>query len=142
MSKFVIKQNMNNNENNNNWSGNNNLVLNNGRTLLRQADENSVEIEIEQEPKFDDPDAQMPNLGLTEKQAASIAAFLAGSKDKESGGGPIRDLRSFVGDRLPDPPRQPHLVYFFAVGLLVGGVGIAVCSFTFVKLRGKQNRAS
>ena len=93
-----------------------------------------------QEPRFDDPGAQMPNLGLSKEHAASIAAFLAGLEVTADNDGPIEDLRSFVGDRLPNPPRQQHLIYFFAVGLLLSGLALTVGYFAFNKLRSRRNR--
>ncbi len=47
------------------------------------------------EPKFDDPDAQMPNLGLSEPEAEAIAVFLAGRTDSLV----ERGLRAVFGTR-------------------------------------------
>jgi hypothetical protein len=38
------------------------------------------------EPKFDDPNAQMPNLGVTSEQATIIADFLAQDPSPEEAG--------------------------------------------------------
>ena len=94
-----------------------------------------------QEPRFDDPDAQMPKLNMPVEQAVIIAAFLTGAGETEESRGPIQKIRSFVGDRLPEPPRQKHLVYFFAVGLLIGGAVAALAYWVYIKLRNRRNQA-
>lgn len=88
-----------------------------------------------QEPRFDDPDAQMPKLGVSQEQAAIISSFLAGIEEDRERKGVVQRIRSFVGDRLPDPPRQKHLVYFFASGLLLGGLAAGAAFWAYVRLR-------
>ena len=92
-----------------------------------------------QEPRFDDPDATMPNLGLTRDQAASIAAYLVGV-DESGGRGFFGSIRSFLGDRLPEPARQQHLVYFFAGGLLIGGAAVGASVWGYAKLQQRRSR--
>ena len=82
------------------------------------------------EPRFDNPDAQMPNLGLSEEEAAAIAAFLAGGEADSTG---------FIGnikeDLFPSPARRRHLLYFFIVGFGLGGVAFAGSYFLILRLR-------
>jgi len=91
-----------------------------------------------QEPRFDDPNAVMPNLGLTQEQAARIADFLVGVDEGDNGIGFFSSIRSFIGNRLPDPTRQKHLVYFFAVGLLIGGSAIGTALWGYAKLPARR----
>ena len=101
-----------------------------GQQIVRTWIENRI-----QEPRFDDPEAIMPNLGISQEQAASIAAFLVGVDDSDNGRGFFGSIRSFVGDRLPEPTRQKHLVYFFTVGLLIGGLVIGAGFWGYAKLQ-------
>jgi hypothetical protein len=94
-----------------------------------------------QEPRFDDPDAIMPNLGISQEQAASIAGFLVGVDDSINGKGFFGSIRSFAGDRLPEPTRRKHLVYFFAVGLLIGGLAIGAGCLGYAKLQEVRSRS-
>ena len=94
-----------------------------------------IEYQI-QEPKFDDPDAVMPNLAVSKQESALIADFLltpVGSK------GFIRQLVERGGDLLPHP-RKRHLVSFFAGGFILGGLAFAL---SYAVLRALQrNRRS
>jgi Glucose / Sorbosone dehydrogenase len=64
------------------------------------------------EPRFDDPNATMPNLGLSKREAAKIAGGLL----KEEPG-----ALSMVDNLLPEPTKQ-YLIYFFAAGVVGGGM--------------------
>lgn len=60
------------------------------------------------EPKFDDPDASMPNVGLTRAEAELLAAFLA--KPPDTG------LNAWLATRLPKS-RYRHTAIAFVAGL-------------------------
>ena len=60
------------------------------------------------EPKFDDPDAQMPDLGLSEADAATIGTFLA-----ERGSGPGNSLL----DRIERRKKAVGLGFVFGFGV-------------------------
>jgi hypothetical protein len=62
------------------------------------------------EPRFDNAFSQMPNLGLSEKEAASIADFLLGGTRHAKGGVPL-------WQRLP-PPRHRYTLVAFVLGAL------------------------
>ncbi|MFQ6026765.1 MAG: hypothetical protein ACE5Q6_04525, partial [Dehalococcoidia bacterium] len=66
------------------------------------------------EPRFDNPNAQMPNLGLTEAEAEVIANHLL--RRQEQPGLVERTL-----DLLPERLRQ-NLAFFLVVGIFLGGV--------------------
>ena len=86
------------------------------------------------EPKFDNPNAQMPNLGLSDADAVSVAQFLLTPppphavppppprKVKPQPQGPVARLLY----RLP-LPRRVQLAIAFAGGLLIGG-GLALAA--------------
>lgn len=67
------------------------------------------------EPRFDDPQATMPDLGLSQGEAAAIADHLVGRSDLWS------TAASTAAGLLPRPRRR-HLVYFFLAGLIGGSV--------------------
>jgi len=70
------------------------------------------------EPRFDDPDAQMPNLGLSRDEAAALADYLTGHSSAREPAG----WRAVVGHVLH------HRVgtYAFLVGALVGSTVVAL----------------
>ncbi len=100
-----------------------------------------------QEPRFDDPGSQMPNLGLTEGQALIIADYLlgqaSGARDEASPAAAEEQepnapagFAQVVIDRLkeflPSPAGRRHLAYFFAGGFLLGAVSIT-CLYLIVR---------
>ena len=60
------------------------------------------------EPRFDSPFSQMPNLGVTEPEASTIADFLLNGEDPKN---------VPLWERLP-PPRHRYTVLAFLAGLL------------------------
>jgi hypothetical protein len=79
-----------------------------------------------QEPRFDIVNSTMPNLGVTDEEAAALAEFLLTpppAKPAPEPSGPIARL-----DRaLPKPrtwPRTWLIALAFAAGTAVGGVGV------------------
>jgi hypothetical protein len=65
-----------------------------------------------QEPRFDNPYSQMPNLGLSEREASTITDFLLRPERYRDNAGPVQ-----LWQRLP-PPRHRYTVLAFVVGLL------------------------
>ena len=83
------------------------------------------------EPRFDNPNARMPNLGLSEAEAAAIADFLVMAEaDDESGGVVKTVLRA-----LPDPVRLRHLLMSLVAGVVIGVVGLTFSYLVFRKSR-------
>ena len=68
------------------------------------------------EPRFDQPDAQMPQLGLTTEEAALVSDFLV---EKPKRRGFIAAIKRKMVDLIPKP-RQRHLLLFFVVGSVMG----------------------
>jgi mono/diheme cytochrome c family protein len=103
-----------------------------------------------QEPKFDDPRAQMPNLGLSSDEAAIIASYLSGIQGEPSPGPSI--FRRFfsrttdlVQDRLPIATRgnAPNfLAGFFVAGILIGVTGGGFSYWVVRVLWRKRHRGS
>ena len=83
------------------------------------------------EPRFDNPGALMPVLGLSEPEAASVARFLAGVKPPKESKGFFRRITDVgaLGDRLEERlPRasrsnaRKFLASFFLIGFGLGSV--------------------
>ncbi|MEK6222801.1 MAG: PQQ-dependent sugar dehydrogenase [Chloroflexota bacterium] len=82
------------------------------------------------EPKFDNPDAQMPNLGLSEEQGQVLAAYLIGEEDQtllsvvldnaEGRDNEEASAWSTFRDKLP-PIGYRHVPLFLLAGGLIGG---------------------
>jgi hypothetical protein len=79
------------------------------------------------EPRFDSPFSQMPNLGLSEREASTIADFLLSTEEDENTAAPVQ-----LWQRLP-PPRHRYTL----LALIVG----AMC-FPLIKLLVRRYRAS
>ena len=67
------------------------------------------------EPKFDNPHATMPNLGLSEEEANLIADFFVSNASQSE-----HPIVSAVKNIMPSPAGRRHLVLFFAGGFVVG----------------------
>ncbi len=68
-----------------------------------------------QEPRFDNPNSRMPNLGLSENEATRIADYLIGNPDQNM------SLVDKVGHRVKQiypSVRYRHLLYSFFIGIL------------------------
>lgn len=72
------------------------------------------------EPKFDDPSAQMPNLGVSEGEARAIADYLLWSPDAAPEAGVVDRAKKAVAERLPSPAGPRELLLFFGGGFLMG----------------------
>jgi glucose/arabinose dehydrogenase/mono/diheme cytochrome c family protein len=81
------------------------------------------------EPRFDDPRAQMPNLGLSEGEARTITAYLMGDEVDGAGTGPVERVKAAVAAALPAPAGPRELVLFFGAGLILGAVGLAALAW-------------
>ena len=68
------------------------------------------------EPRFDDPDAQMPDLGLTDQEAQILTDHLVRKPPDRSLFAATREL---VSDYIPYPQLR-HLAYFLIAGFLGG----------------------
>lgn len=66
------------------------------------------------EPRFDNPDARMPNLGVTEANARMVADFLLTPDVVDYNRIDMRGRR-FMQQFIPEL-KYRHLVYFFAIG--------------------------
>ena len=79
------------------------------------------------EPRFDDPDAQMPKLGITEKEAIIITEFLARSVTEENTADqPFYGIKAKIRGTLPDTIRARDLAVALVVGSLMGAVSVAL----------------
>jgi hypothetical protein len=93
------------------------------------------------EPKFDNPDAQMPKLELTEDQAVAITDYLLSEEIEpaEDGGGEEAQPESPSGEEPAEAPVNPipeswlarlpslryrHLPFIFLAGALVGALAV------------------
>jgi hypothetical protein len=83
------------------------------------------------EPRFDDPEATMPNLGVSYAEAEAIADYLLAGANTWT-------VRAMVADLFPRPRKQ-HLAYFFLAGLVSGG-GIAVAAIGIVRVTKRWRR--
>jgi glucose/arabinose dehydrogenase len=91
------------------------------RAILDAEGDRQLELWIENrilEPRFDDPTAAMPNLGLTRAQAAAVTDFLLHGELEAPAAGPERGR----GERVRDVLTSKR----FAAGVAAGLLGAAV----------------
>jgi hypothetical protein len=69
------------------------------------------------EPRFDDPNAQMPALGVRATEARRLAAYLLREGDRSQSPG-------VLARALPAHPGPRHLLAFWGIGLLMGGAAV------------------
>jgi glucose/arabinose dehydrogenase len=97
--------------------------------VLRAAGEQKVRTWLKYrivEPRFDDPGAQMPNLGVSEAEARVITAYLL-REDGEGGDvGIVERAKGALVWVLPSNAGPRELVLFFAGGFLLGAGALAV----------------
>lgn len=105
------------------------------------------------EPRFDDPNAVMPQLGLSSQQARVLADFLArtpsGTADADTSRSPLgkisdgfNKVADAVQDRLPVPTHsnaKKYLAAFFGVGVGIGAVATALTLGFLIRRRRKRN---
>jgi hypothetical protein len=77
------------------------------------------------EPKFDAPESQMPNLGLSDAEAVSLAQFLLTPPEPEVGA--IRRVGRFVDSLSPRRRRQLTIGLILTFG--AGGIAGAVTAY-------------
>jgi hypothetical protein len=70
------------------------------------------------EPRFDSPEATMPNLGLNAAQADAIAEYLLGDATPRRPASFTARMKQAIASRLP-APRYRYTILAFIVGLLV-----------------------
>ena len=70
------------------------------------------------EPRFDNPNAQMPNLGLSEAEATVIANHLLRRQEQPS-------FLDRALESLPEPIAR-NLVFFFVAGVFAGGASVGL----------------
>ena len=101
------------------------------------------------EPRFDDPGATMPQLGVTDRQAHLIADFLSGSETEDatepSGGfaNTVKDAVGDIKDLFPKPTRANAAewgVAIFGVGLVGGGLITVASGWAIWKWRRRRSR--
>jgi hypothetical protein len=83
------------------------------------------------EPRFDDPDAQMPDPGLSNSEAQLVAQNLIIAPEPQRSG-----VRQVVDRALATEPRWRHVVGFAVMGFLAGVGG----SFALWRWRGRRPR--
>lgn len=100
-----------------------------------------VEFKI-QEPRFDSPNAQMPNLGISEEQARVISAYLSGIeqtiREPQERGGLFRGIVEGVRGWFPRATRANAKRYgaaLFGVGALAGGIVALSAYWVVVRVR-------
>lgn len=76
-----------------------------------------------QEPRFDNPKSQMPNLGLTEEEAAILTNYLLEEP------GTVERLKKSIEKIMPNPVNWWHLLYAF-----IGGFGVALMFLGLLKI--------
>lgn len=95
-----------------------------------------------QEPRFDNPEAKMPNLGLSNAQARSLATFLSGFEEtatvQNATKSQWREFTDWVRVVVPDANRSNAKRYAAAIlgiGLIGGAITVAAVYLIIVRLR-------
>jgi len=105
------------------------------------------------EPKFDDPKAEMPRLGLSNPQAKAVADYLSRVPGETAGAGGVSSVISRmanvvdrvvrpVKDRLPYPTRENAKWYgaaFLGIGFFMGALGLALFLWLIAYRRRKRS---
>ena len=91
------------------------------RNAIREArDTNQLKMWMQyhiHNPQFDNPDTQMPNLGVSLKDAEAIASYLIMRPSK------YHELRQRIDRIIPySPPRIRHVLLSLGFGILIGGI--------------------
>ena len=94
------------------------------------------------EPRFDNSDAIMPNLGVSDTDARLIAEYLVSeyvpTEPLATEGIVVSQglvYRTMVLLRIPDRIRIRHLLFSFAGGLSAGVVGVSIVLWGAIKIR-------
>ncbi len=97
------------------------------KEIMRKAGDERVKMWVKYhllEPRFDNPSSQMPNTGLTEKEAARISDYLLNQDtdwDAEIG----MKVRESMSRFIP-VLKYRHLVYSFALGVVIASLIIGI----------------
>jgi hypothetical protein len=83
------------------------------------------------EPRFDNPHTQMPNMGLSEKQALIITDYLLGGTDR----GVLFEIKKSITGLLPSSAKRRQLLLFFIGGFSVGSITLTSFQAIFHQLR-------
>ena len=89
------------------------------------------------EPRFDNPNSQMPNLGLSEEQATAITDYLLQER------GLVQRLQDAILQYLPAVPRPRDLFFSFGLGVVAGAIGLGLigsAAWLVVRRRAKRGR--
>ena len=78
------------------------------------------------EPRFDDPQAQMPNLGVSESEARTLTAYLMGETAPRGERGLVARFKGALARVLPARAGRRELVLFLGAGFLLGVLGVAL----------------
>lgn len=89
------------------------------------------------EPCFDEPDAEMPDPGLTEEQAAAVVDELLRGLPETGELGVLDRMRLLMAHLVPHP-RQRHLLLFLLAGCIAGG--LLVLTFQAIRRRARPAR--
>jgi glucose/arabinose dehydrogenase len=84
------------------------------------------------EPRFDNPNSQMPNLGLTKVQATLLTDYLIGEEQ-----GFVEQLLDLINGRLPSELSLRHLLYAAVAGG-VAGMGFVVALWGLWRLNQRR----
>ena len=87
------------------------------------------------EPRFDNPEVEMPNLEITEAHAKILAAYLIASTTEAPQQLIGLDRLRFAMARYIPDLRYRHLVFAFAFGALVAGLSLVALYFYFGRRR-------
>ncbi len=87
------------------------------------------------EPRFDNPDVEMPNLEITEAHGKILAAYLMASTTEEPRQLSQFDRLRFAVARLIPDLRYRHLVFSFAFGVLAATVTLLALYLYFRRRR-------
>ena len=101
------------------------------------------------EPRFDNPNSQMPNLGLSEREALVITDHLLRDSDGEGFSRGFMASIAALADRykrlgvwslLPQKISNRQIAFFFFLGgLFVGGIALTV---SYLILHRRRTRSS
>jgi hypothetical protein len=87
------------------------------------------------EPRFDNLYSQMPNLGVSDREAELMADYLLAGREQKS------RLERVLGRVLPEQPNYNHILYFALGGFVLGGATLAVVQFAVKRFRPKAAAA-
>jgi glucose/arabinose dehydrogenase len=87
------------------------------------------------EPRFDQPDAQMPDPRLSDAEAQLVAAHLLRAPEQASGG-----LRATAARFFPRDPGRRHLAIFGVIGFVGGAFAMLILQLMRAHMRSRYER--